>query len=113
MPTTINLPVLLAQLPHLAKLTSAEQSGPAHQARFSEELSRQQQELAKGQVQEIDKKEKTTVADEHGRRGGAQPQPRREARHEGDAKDQDAAKDAQDEPQPKSPWAGNIINLKI
>ncbi|WP_028586803.1 hypothetical protein [Desulfocurvus vexinensis] len=110
MPATINLPVLLAQLPHLAKLTSAEQSGPANQARFSEALSRQQQELAKDQVQQIDKKEKTAVADEHGRGGGAPPQPRREARRRADAKD---APDAQDEPQPKSPWAGNIINLKI
>lgn len=112
MPATINLPVLLAQLPHLAKLTSAEQSGPANQARFSEALSRQQQELARDQVQQIDKKEKTSVADEHGRGGGAHPQPRREARPKADARDQDA-QDTQDEPQPKSPWAGNIINLKI
>jgi hypothetical protein len=111
MPTTINLPVLLAQLPHLAKLTSAEQSGPAAQARFSEELARQRQELARDQVQEIDKKEKTAVTDDQGR-GGAQPRPRREARRRSDSGD-DQDQEDKGEPKAASPWAGNIINLKI
>jgi hypothetical protein len=111
MPATINLPVLLAQLPHLAKLTSAEQSGPAAQTRFSEELARQRQELSRDQVQEIDKKEKTAVTDDQ-RRGGTQPEPRREARRKPDPED-DRNQDDQDEPKAASPWAGNIINLKI
>lgn len=109
MSTTINLPVLLSQLPHLAKLTSAEQSGPAHQARFSEEMARQQQEFAKDQVQEVDKKEKASVTDEHGRKGGGQRQARREARPEPQSRDEDE----QAETTSKTPWAGNIINLKI
>lgn len=107
MSTTINLPVLLAQLPHLAKLTSAEQSGPAHQARFSEELARQQEEHAKAQVQEVDKQEKSAVTDDRGRKDGREA--RREARS--------ATEEPQDEPEAeapaKTPWAGNIINLKI
>lgn len=111
MSTTINLPVLLAQLPHLAKLTSAEQSGPAHQARFSEELARQQEEHAKAQVQEVDKQEKSAVTDDRGRKDGRKEG--REARREA----RSATEEPQDEPEAeapaKTPWAGNIINLKI
>jgi len=109
MSTTINLPILLAQLPHLAKLTSAEQSGPAHQARFSEALARQQEERAKSQVQEIDAQEKSAVTDEEGHKNSERQAAKRESR----PSQTDSETEEDREAPAKTPWAGNIINLKI
>jgi hypothetical protein len=106
MSTTINLPVLLAQLPHLAKVTAAQQDSPKTQAEFSEALARQREEKDKSKVQEIDKKQRAkAVDDEH----------KQQARQQGGSQRDGHEPDPEEEPEApaKTPWAGNIINIKI
>lgn len=106
MSTTINLPVLLAQLPHLAKVTAAQQESPKTQAEFSEALARQREQQDRTKVQEVDKKQKTSaVDDEH----------KQQARQQADKRNDDPDQEPEEEQDPpaKTPWAGNIINLKI
>lgn len=107
MSTSINLPVLLAQLPHLAKIASAHQNSPLAQAEFAEQLAREQQERAKDQVQKTDKQEKTTVTGDQKRNEG-------QKQKASDKREHEPEKEQEEEQIPlKSPWAGNIINLKI
>ncbi|BBD07978.1 hypothetical protein [Desulfovibrio ferrophilus] len=107
MSTTINLPVLLAQLPHLAKVASVQQQGPKTQAEFAEQLSREQSERAKDQVQKTKEQDKTTVT-------GDQERQEAQQRKASDKREQKPEEESQEEETlVKSPWAGNIINLKI
>ncbi|MBU1003334.1 MAG: hypothetical protein KKE73_12550 [Proteobacteria bacterium] len=107
MSTTINLPVLLAQLPHLAKIASAHQESPKTQAEFAEQLAREQNERAKDQVQKTEKLEKTTVTAEHQKE-------ERKKQSASDRREHEPQEEQEEEQAPlKSPWAGNIINLKI
>lgn len=109
MSTTINLPVLLAQLPHLAKVTSVAQSAPKTQAQFAEELSREQEIRQRNQVQEVDEQEKSTAVKDEDSYG--EETPRQAADRRRDAQEEES--ETETESTPRSPWAGNIINIKI
>ena len=106
MSTTINLPVLLAQLPHLAKVTAAQQESPKTQAEFSEELARQRQTQAKSKVQKTEKKSRSSVVDDE--------EHNQEKQQAGERRNQSEEEPEEElETTSKTPWAGNIINLKI
>jgi len=108
MSTTINLPVLLAQLPHLAKVASVQQQSPKNQALFAEELAREQGERAKERVEKTKDADKSSITDDQHH----QEEERHEASHR---REHEPEEEPQEEETPplKSPWAGNIINLKI
>lgn len=109
MSTTINLPVLLAQLPHLAKVASTAQSAAKTQGEFAEELAREQDQRAKDKVQEVEQQEKPDALKDEDERGGTHP---REAARRRRAKEKEEA-EPEPESAPRSPWAGNIVNIKI
>lgn len=108
MSTTINLPVLLAQLPHLAKVASTQQHGPKTQAVFAEQLAREQHDRAKDRVEESHESERSAITDDQ-----REEQERREASKRRDSEPEEEETAEEEAPVVKSPWAGNIINLKI
>lgn len=108
MSTTINLPVLLAQLPHLAKVASTQQHAPKTQAVFAEQLAREQSDRAKDRVEETHRSEHSAITDEE-----RQEQERREASKRRESEPEEEETTEEETPPVKSPWAGNIINLKI
>lgn len=107
MSTSINLPVLLAQLPHLQELAGAEKARPETQAAFSEQLVAEKQKEEKDQVQKVEEQDKLSAAGERpGReRPGRQDPKRRKPKPEQPEEDDDSRS--------SSPWAGNILNLKV
>ena len=105
--SNINLPVLLAQLPHLSKLSSAEQFHPEAQAAFTEQLAKEARDRERGQVQKADPQEKlNAVKDEGGGSGGGRYA-------SGERKGKQPKEEMEEQIQAKSPWAGNIVNTKV
>jgi len=106
MSTIANLPVLLQSQPLLAKVANAEQNAPLAQAQFSAELAREAQKRVMEQVEKVQKDEEAEpVRDERNRdRRGRQHASSQRRQHE---------PEPEDEPQTKTPWSGNIINVKI
>jgi len=108
MSTNINLPVLLAQLPHLSKLSSAEQFHPEAQAAFTEQLAKEAREKERQQVQKTEPQEKpAAVKDDKGGSGGGRYAPGE--RKGGQPKEEPE----REQLEARSPWAGNIVNTKV
>jgi len=106
MSTTINLPVLLAQLPHLQQVAGAEVARPEAQAAFNEHLASENEKLEKGRVKKVEQPERLDASrsDPDGSRGGSHhPRGRR--------KPEEQAKPAEEEP--STPWSGQIVNRKV
>lgn len=110
MSTGINLPVLLGQLPYLSKLTSEEQTKPETQTAFAERLAQEEAQREKSSVANVDPKTGTKAVDNESRENQNshhhELKDRADQDHEGNPEEQDA-KPIQ------TPWAGNIINVKI
>lgn len=106
MSTIANLPVLLQSQPLLANIASNEQNAPLVQAQFSAELAREAQKRVMEQVEKVQKNEATeAVRDDRNRdgKGGRQASSQRREKEP----------EPEPEPQAKTPWSGNIINVKI
>jgi hypothetical protein len=107
-PGPIDYPTLIAQLPYVSKLATAEQTHPeVRQEIFGPMLLQKQREKEKG-VQEVSKPEKPLTVERDGG-GGGQPgghgSQRQHAAPEEEAAEEPAAS--------ASPWTGNIIDRKI
>lgn len=104
--TNANLPVLLAQLPILAKASAADQNHPEIQAKLSEEFAKAEALRRRERVEGTDKSGalKQLHKDDQGGSGGQQQAPGKRSK-----------KEAKEEPvgPPTTPWAGHIINTKI
>jgi hypothetical protein len=108
MSTSINLPVLLAQLPHLQELAGHEAGRPEMQAAFNQQMAAEHLKLQNSQVQETDPEQAKldALSDQKNRERPAHRQARRRPKpHQAD--------EDEDEPQANPPWSGNILNLKI
>lgn len=107
MPTSVNFPVLLAQLPHLQELAGADKARPEMAAAFNEQLAAEAQKKENEQVQKVEKQEALAATgdkpsdDRPGHRGS-----RRRKQRETEPEEEDDSRAA-------SPWAGNILNLKV
>lgn len=107
MSTSINFPVLLAQLPHLQEMAGADKARPEMAAAFNDQLAAETQKKDNEQVQKVEKQDNLNPAgdkppDERpGYRGS-----RRRRQHEPEPEEDDDTRAA-------SPWAGNILNLKV
>ncbi|GFM35260.1 hypothetical protein LN040_09220 [Desulfovibrio subterraneus] len=105
-----SLPVLLAQMAHVEKIAHDEMVHPvAQQAaakqNAAEELKREQQSVEKTPQS----KDAQAVVDKDGRQGsGGKPRKRR-AKPPPDIDEEDE----QPERSAKSPWQGNILNVKV
>ncbi len=106
MSTIANLPVLLQSQPLLAKIASIEQNAPLAQAQFSAELAREAQKRVMEQVEKVQEGEGTeAIHDDRKRdRRGQQQASSQHRQHEPEPEDETPA---------KTPWSGNIINVKI
>lgn len=107
MPASINLPVLLAQLPHLSKLTSIEQARPDVQAELSERLARAEELRRKSSVEETEKTKHPKPVDDEKQGGAQHRQSMRQKNQQQENEEEDAKAPS------KNPWAGNIISTKI
>lgn len=106
MTSPLDLPILISQLPHVAKLQNAEQVKPELQRSLfapliAEHLRRNQQ-----RVNRVDKNEEVSALnqDGEGQQGGQPPAGNKEKK-----KDPDAETNASE----SSPWSGNIVDMKI
>ncbi len=110
-PSPVDYPILIAQLPFVSKLATAQQTqAEVRQELFGPLIVQMQREKDKEQVPEVNKKEPTATVTRDGG-GNAQTCDPGTREHQTD--------NTEDEEQPEttpssgSPWTGNIINKKI
>lgn len=101
------LPVLISQLHYVQKFAHAEQTKPELQRQLfgpiiAEHLKQQQK-----QVQGVEPKEKTTAVDRDGKGNDQSSQQQAKEREEQQEEKQETITSN------ASPWAGNIVNVKI
>ena len=108
MPTSVNFPVLLAQLPHLQELAGADKARPEMAAAFNEQLAAETQKKEQQQVQRVEKQDRMDAA-------GDKPKDERPG-YRGSRRRKQPAQEPEEESSDSraaSPWAGNILNLKV
>ncbi|WP_319467186.1 hypothetical protein [uncultured Pseudodesulfovibrio sp.] len=105
--TPLDLPVLISQLPYVAKIAHVEKAKPEiHQQLFGPMMAEHVQKN-QSKVQQVNKKERTDPVDRDGRKNEQQAQSeRRKKEEEPDDSPETGASSA-------SPWSGNIVNVKI
>lgn len=105
--TPLDLPVLISQLPYVAKIAHAEKAGPEVKNQLFGPMIAEHIRKSATKVQEVNKKEKTDPVDRDGRQQQQQaaPDSRREKQKEDDNPDTGSSN--------PSPWSGNIVNVKI
>lgn len=107
--TPLDLPILFSQLPHVQKLANAELAKPELQKQlFGPMIAENLRKQGREQVQNIEKKDKTDAID----RDGSNKQ-EQEFQNPDKGKNKEAAEEQQTTTSNASPWAGNIINVKI
>ncbi len=104
----LNLPILISQLPYVAKIAHTELSKSEVQKVLFGPIINQQIRDNEAKIQQVDKKEKTDTVD---RDGHQQQQAQADTREREKTKDEDEDPDAGSSN--PSPWSGNIVNVKI
>lgn len=101
----IELPLLIAQLPHVQKLANAEQVNPEVQrSLFAPLIAKHVREDDNTKVGKVDKKDEAQAVDRDGSHGGGGQSGRKRS-----GKDHDEETNASD----PSPWSGNIVDMKV
>ncbi len=103
----LDLPILLAQLPYVAKIAHAEKAGPEVRQQLFGPLIAENIRKNSEKVQEVNKKEKTDPVDRDGTPKEQQAAPDNRREKEKDEDDPNTGSSTQ------SPWSGNIVNVKI
>ena len=104
--TPLDLPILIAQLPYVAKVAHVEKASPDMQKQLFNPLIHEQVQKDQSKVQEVDKKQKTSPVDRDGKQQQqAQSDSKRKSKEEKEEPETSSAN--------PSPWSGNIINVKI
>ncbi|MDD4951096.1 MAG: hypothetical protein PHV85_00975 [Desulfovibrionaceae bacterium] len=101
----LDLPVLVSQLPFVQKLANAEQARPEMERTLFAPLMAEHQKLLQERIQGVNKKERAEAV---GRDAGSKGQQQAPTEHR-EKKPEDQETTASN----ASPWAGNIINVKI
>ncbi|TIH14115.1 hypothetical protein D0S45_13725 [Marinifilum sp. JC120] len=106
MPGPVDMPLIISQLANVQKISNSEvtKSGLQQTLMINPE-EQDKNKKAQSQVQKTERDEAAiSVKDEDGNKGGQQHSGRKRKKKE----------EPEDETQPKkSPWSGNIINVKI
>lgn len=105
--TPLDLPVLIAQIHHAAKVIHAEKARPEVEKQIFGPLIQEQIRKNEGKVQQVDKKEKADPVDRDGKGNDQQAQADSERKEKKTDDDPDTGSSN------SSPWSGNIINVKI
>jgi hypothetical protein len=106
-PSPLDLPVLISQLPYVAKIAHAEKAGPEIQKQLFGPLINEYIQKNQNKVQQVDKKEKPSPVDRDGQQQGQQTL----ANH--GRKEKDPEDKQETSPANPSPWSGNIVDVKI
>nr|WP_321257441.1 hypothetical protein [uncultured Pseudodesulfovibrio sp.] len=107
-PTPLDLPILISQLPYVQKIAHAEKAKPEIQQLLFGPLIREQVKRQEGLVQQVEKKAQTDPIDRDGRNNEQQ-----QAASERKKKNTDEEDSPESGSSNASPWAGNIVNVKI
>lgn len=102
--TNANLPVLIIQLPHVAKVSAMDQYHPELQAALAEELAKRHAEKRRKTVQGAEKTDAIKQLKKEDEEQTEQ-QAAGKRRHEESAEEEEVMH--------STPWSGNIINTKI
>jgi hypothetical protein len=104
--TSANIQLLMAQLPHLARVAASDQQHPEVQAALTEQLAREAEKRRRGQVQSSEKSDGSPSVRDEDKNPEKRPSPTgRKASAETEEHDES--------PAASTPWSGNIINTKI
>ena len=106
--TPLDLPVLISQLPFVQKIAHAEKAKPEIQQQLFGPMIQEQVKKREGTVQQVGKKTRTDPVDRDGHNGERQQAASERKHGEGEEEEnpETGASNA-------SPWAGNIVNVKI
>jgi len=106
--TPLDLPILISQLPYVAKVALSETSKSEVQKQLFGPLINEHIRQNEGKVQQVDKKEEVSSVDHDGHQ-------QQEQQAQSDRKKQEMEEEtSSDTGTPSdSPWAGNIVNVKI
>lgn len=105
--TPLDLPVLISQLPYVAKIAHAEKAKPEIQKTLFGPLIAEHLQKNQGKVQQVEKKEKTDPVDRDGRQNQQQQASSERKEKEKEEESPDTGSSS------ASPWSGNIVNVKI
>jgi hypothetical protein len=108
MPSPIDYPMLVSQLPFVSKLATAEQTHPEVRQELFAPLLRQKQKEEEQRVQQVEKQDKPNTVSRDGGGSGGGSAPR-----QNNAKER--ARESEDTPlgSNASPWSGNIVNRRV
>ncbi|BCS87407.1 hypothetical protein [Pseudodesulfovibrio sediminis] len=106
--TPLDLPILIAQLPYVQKIAHAEKAKPEIQRQLFNPLLRENIEKQQGKVQQVEKKTATDPIQRDGH--SAEQQQASSERKKKETEDEASSDTGSSNP---SPWAGNIVNVKI
>ncbi|WP_320008904.1 hypothetical protein [Maridesulfovibrio sp.] len=107
MPGTVDMPLIISQLANVQKISNSEVTkAQLQQTLMINPEEQEKNKEAQKQIQKTEKDEATiSVKDEDHAKGGQQHSRRRHKKQEEEPEEEQL-------PQ-KSPWSGNIINVKI
>ncbi|MBG0790122.1 MAG: hypothetical protein H0S80_06445 [Desulfovibrionaceae bacterium] len=105
--TPLDLPVLISQLPYVQKIAHAETAKPEVQQRLFGPMIQEQLRQREGTVQQVEKKTQTDPVDRDGHNGEQQAMSDRKNKEGAEEESPDTGASS------GSPWAGNIVNVKI
>lgn len=105
--TPLDLPVLISQLPYVAKIAHAETAKPEIQKQLFGPLINEHIRQNESKVQQVNKKEEVAPVDRDGQQKGEQQAHSERKKQEKEEESPDAGAST------TSPWAGNIVNVKI
>ncbi|BDQ32872.1 hypothetical protein [Pseudodesulfovibrio portus] len=105
--TPLDLPVLISQLPFVQKIAHAETAKPEIRQQLFNPMVQEQVQKREGTVQQVAKKTATDPVDRDGGNNEKQQasSERKQKEEEEESPDTGASN--------ASPWAGNIVNVKI
>lgn len=107
MPGPVDMPLIISQLANVQKISNSEVTKSGLQQTLM--INPEEQEKNKDSRKLIQKAEKDeaaiSVRDDNGSKEGQHPHPRKRKKKEEEPEEQQQPK--------KSPWSGNIINVKI
>ena len=106
--TPLDLPILISQLPYVQKIAHAEKAKPEIQQQLFGPMIQEQLRKREGVVQQVQKKDEADPVDRDGRNDQ-----RQEATSERKKKEVDEEESPDTGSSNPSPWAGNIVNVKI
>lgn len=105
--TPLDLPILIAQLPHVARIAHVQKASPEMQRQLFAPMMSQAVSENQSKVQQVEKKEKTSAVDRDGKQNHKQELSDRKGKEQkSDDSPETGASSA-------SPWSGNIVNVKI